>query len=82
MIKGKPYEIAPLVMSEQQDYVWGRHSISPNSTWHLHKRSRFTAICNERTNVIFHANQFADVNVLPTGNVCEECLPCWTLLQF
>jgi hypothetical protein len=68
MIKGKPYQLAPLDMP---DYVW-----------HLHKRSRFTAICDSYTNVIYHVHQFADVNVLPTGDVCEECLACWTLLQF
>jgi hypothetical protein len=82
MIKGKPYQLAPLDMSEQQEYVWGSHSMKPDYVWHLHKRSRFTAICDSYTNVIYHVHQFADVNVLPTGDVCEECLACWTLLQF
>lgn len=82
MIRGKPYELAPLVPADMQEYVWGSHSMRPNYVWHLHKRSRFTAVCDAYTNNLFHAAQYADVNVLPQERICEECLACWTLLQF
>lgn len=82
MIKGKPYEIYPLVPTDQQEYAWGSHSIRPNTFWHLHKRFKFTAICGSYTNNLFHAAQYHDVNVLPQENICEECLACWALLQF